>query len=570
MKILLVEDHAADAAVLSAQLEKLGHVVTVCEDGRSALDKYGDALPELLITAVAVPGIDGFALTQAIQQRAAPRWQPVIMIAGACDETLQTRAIEAGVDSFFSKPVAIPSLAARLAVIARLLKMQEEAATQLTQLSRYLAAEEEDLRIARHLIEHQMSPDGASQHDDPAVQTWQRSCNRLGGDMVAVSRAPSGVLHVMLADASGSGLAAYVSLLPIIAPFHRMTGKGFPLATIVRELNHKVRQALPAERSVAAQLVAVDTREGIVSVWNGGMPGAFMLDGFGRHFRAFALHHAPLGSLDDAAFQDHLEQHSFTRGEQFVMVSDGLLEAQGKLGTEGNRFGLQGLTDTLIGLPRSQRRAEVIATLEAHLDGRAPEDDVTFVLVDCEKEAVAQTVVLPRLASTRHAGNWRFELQIDANELGHLDVVPLLLDVAGQFHTTRERSGELFVILSELFNNALDHGVLKLDSKLKLAPDGMETWLQLRGERLAQLEEGEIGLVVEQIVETGRAWLRIRCRDSGPGFDVNATQQRLDQQAMSANPLPFGRGLALVKSMAQRVDYSADGNEVTVVLALDA
>jgi len=194
---------------------------------------------------------------------------------------------------------------------------------------------------------------------------------------------------------------------------------------------------------------------------------------------------------------------------------------------------------------------------------------MTLVLVDCEKEAAAQTLVQPRQTRLRDAGNWRFELQLDANELGHLDVVPLLLDVAGQFQMTRERSGELFVILSELFNNALDHGVLRLDSQLKLSPDGMESWLQLRGERLAQLEEGEIGLVVEQIVEAGRAWLRIRCRDSGPGFDVIATHAKLEQQIQSANPLPFGRGLALVRSMAQRLDFSANGNEVTVVLALD-
>ncbi len=566
MKILLVAGHAADAALLSGQLQKLGHAVTVIENDRAALDYYGDALPDLVISDAAAPGIDGFALTQALQQRAAPRWQPVIIIAAEFDEALQTRAIEAGADAFFSKPMAISGLAARLDILARLLKIQEDAAARLTQLSRYLAAEEEDLRIARHLIEHQMSPDGASQRDDPAVQTWQRSCNRLGGDMVAVSRAPSGVLHVMLADASGSGLAAYVSLLPIIAPFHRMTEKGFPLATIVRELNHKVRQALPGDRRVAVQLVAVDTREGIVSVWNGGMPGAFMLDGFGQDFREFSGHHAPLGTLDDAAFQDHLEQHSFTRGEQLVMVSDGLLEAGNAAGV---RFGAQGLIDTLVGLPRSQRRGEVIAALEAHLGDRHPDDDMTLVLVDCEKEATAQTAVQPRLTSTRHAGNWRFELQLDANELGHLDVVPLLLDVAGQFQTTRERSGELFVILSELFNNALDHGVLQLDSQLKLSPDGMEAWLQLRGERLAQLEEGEIGLVVEQIVEAGRAWLRIRCRDSGPGFDVIATHEKLEQQTQAANPLPFGRGLALVRSMAQRLDFSANGNEVTVVLALD-
>lgn len=425
-----------------------------------------------------------------------------------------------------------------------------------------LAAEEEDLRIARQLIERQLAHDGLWQIDDPAVQYWRLVCARAGGDALSVARAPDGALHVLFADAGG-GLSASVCLLPIIAPFRRMTEKGFPLATIVRELNHKARQALPVNRPVAAQLVAVDNREGAISIWNGGMPPAFVLDGFGRHCREFPLRHAPLGMRDDDEFDDRIEQHAFTRGEQLVMVSDGLLEAPGP---EGKRFGERGLSETLVGLPRSQRRDEVAATVEAHLGGRELDDDMTLVLIDCEQEATAQAVSRSWPARAHHPGGWRFDLRLGANELGHLDVVPLLLHVAGQFDAARERSGELFVILSELFNNALDHGVLRLDSRLKLSPDGMETWLLLREERLARLDAGEIQLSVEQLVETDHVWLRIHCRDSGPGFDARAALDRPVDAVGVADALPFGRGLALVRSIADRIEFNANGTEVTVLM----
>lgn len=570
MKVLLVEDRAADALQIAEVFRQLGHGVSVAKNGETALDHYIKQRPDLVATGVFVPGIDGFALTQTIQELAAPRWQPVIFISGACDEELQARALEVGGDAFFVKPLSVPSLAARLEVIGRLLKMQQDAEARLAQLGRYLAAEEEDLRIARHLIEHQLAGDNPRRLQDPAVQHWHQPCSGLGGDMLSFSRAPNGVLHVMLADASGSGLAAYVSLLPIIAPFYRMTEKGFPLATIVRELNLKVRQALPANRVVAAQLAAVDTREGIVSLWNGDMPAAFMLDGFGHHFQEFTLVHAPLGALDDALFDDRIEQHAFARGEQLVMVSDGLLEA---LGPDGARFGEQGLADALVGLPRSQRLAEVTAALGAHLCEQAAVDDLSLVLIDCEKEAAPVAASPPKALPMRHPGNWCFTLRLGANELGHLDVVPLLLNVADQFQATRERGGELFVILSELFNNALDHGVLRLDSQVKLAPDGMEGWLQMREERLAALSEGEIKLSVEQLIEADRVWLRIRCRDSGPGFDVRGTlhQAKAKPRADAASsPLPYGRGLALVQHMAHGLDFNECGNEVTVLLGLIA
>lgn len=567
MKILLVEDRVADAAALSAELRQLGHEVSLSLSGDDALIHIDRQQPDLVIASAVLPGLDGFSLTQKILQRATSRWQPVILLADTVDPAIQARALEAGADACFSKPPPLGLLKARLAMIERMVLMRLETETRLTLLDRYLAAEEEDLRMARHLIEHQMAPDGKGKLDDPAVQYWQRTCTRLGGDMVAVSRAPSGVLHAMLADARGSGLSAYVSLLPIIAPFQRMTAKGFPLPTIARELNRKVRQSLPSERSVAVQMIAVDQRENIVSAWNGGMPTAVTLDGLGQHFQEFALCHPPLGALDDDAFDDRIEQHGYAAGDQVVMVSDGLLDC---VGVTGERFGEQGLAQALVGLPRRQRRAEVAASLAAHLGSVQPDDDLTLVLIDCDQKAAAPDEAIALPPRRRHPGSWHFELHLGANELGHLDVVPMLLNITGQFDSTQEISGKLFVILSELFNNALDHGVLRLDSRLKLAPDGMETWLLLREERLAMLREGEIRISVDQFVESGQIWLRVCCRDSGPGYDIRAILEQVarDQGSPGGHVLPYGRGLALLQAMAYSIDFGPSGNDVKVLLAV--
>lgn len=567
MRILLVDASSAEAQSTAGVFRQCGHTVTIVDSGARAIEHYSGQSPDLVVAHAGVAGIDALALSQTIRASAAPRWQPIIFVADEHDLPGLMRALEIGVDAVLVKPISPAALAARLAVIEQLLKLQRDAEVRSIQLGRYLAAEAEDLRIARHLIEHQLAGDNPHRLEDPAVQHWHQRCAELGGDMLSCCRAPNGVLHAMLADARGSGLAAYVSLLPIIAPFYRMTEKGFPLATIVRELNLKVRQVLPENRAVAVQLVAVDPREGIVSLWNGDMPAACMLDGFGRHFQEFSLSHPALGVVADEQFDDRVEQHAFTRGEQLVMVSDGLLDAPG---TDGTRFGAQGLSAALLGLPRSQRLAEAAAAVHVHLAGRAPADDISLVLIDCEQEAASPTVQPQKSAQSRHPGSWRFSLCLGANELCHLDVVPLLLNVTGQFDTTRERGGELFVILSELFNNALDHGVLRLDSRLKLSPDGMEAWLRMREECLSVLDAGEIKLSVEQVVEAGQVWLRIRCRDSGPGFDVGATILQADaQRSGMPSVLPYGRGLALVRHIAHTVDFNDAGNEVTVLLALD-
>jgi hypothetical protein len=437
----------------------------------------------------------------------------------------------------------------------------------MTSTATALAVEDDELlHIVRHLVGQQSEQAGKA---DPAVESWSVACNKLSGDLVLTARTPSKVLHVLLVDAGHHGIGAYLSLLPIISPFQRMTEKGFSAGTIARELNRKVRQTLPANRYIKAQLAAIDIREGIVSVWNGGMPTGLMVDGFGQHFKQFNLMHAPLGQLDDDSFDDLVELHAFLRGEQLVLVSDGLLDAHHP---GVGRFGERGVADTLFGLPRSRRRDELVAALNTHLAGHAPPDDMTLVLVDCEQEGLAtQSAGGAAKRQEREPGNWSFSLRLDAHELGHLDVVPLLLGVTAQFPLTEGRSGDLFVILSELYNNALDHGILGLDSKLKALPDGMEIWLQQREERLAALEEGLIEIHVAQELADGATWLRIQCRDSGPGFDLGEMLARGRERMSDLSPglMPFGRGLAMVERISQGIELSCAGSEILVKWRLD-
>ena len=76
---------------------------------------------------------------------------------------------------------------------------------------------------------------------------------------------------------AGHGLAASLNVLPVTAPFYRMTERGFGIDAIAREINSKVRALLPVDRFIAATLVAVNFRERYVTVWNGGNPGPLLV-----------------------------------------------------------------------------------------------------------------------------------------------------------------------------------------------------------------------------------------------------------------------------------------------------
>ena len=144
MKILLVEDNPDDLLSSRRELEAAGHEVIGAENGTLALRLYEEVSPDLVITGIYMPGMDGFSLTRAIQQSAAPRWQPVIFLSSHRDDGLQARALQSGADSYIVKPVAIEVLDAKLQAIGRLLEMQRQAEERAYELERYYAVEEED------------------------------------------------------------------------------------------------------------------------------------------------------------------------------------------------------------------------------------------------------------------------------------------------------------------------------------------------------------------------------------------------------------------------------------------
>jgi CheY-like chemotaxis protein len=575
MKVLLVDDNAQDLQHEMDGLVERGYEIVAAANGGDALTLFDHHRPDVVLTDIFLPGLDGFALVSAIRERMGAKWEPVIFLSGHHDDELQVRAMEVGADAYLIKPVSAAVLDAKLRSLGRLISIQRQAEERAQALERYRAIEEEDRRIARYLIDRLVN---SSKLNDPALHHWLLPANDFSGDIIAAARTPANVLHVLLADGTGHGLAASINVLPIAPPFYSMTEKGFAIDTIARELNAKVRQFLPRERFVAATLASIDFREGIIKLWNGGNPEAVLIDAAGHPAHVFSESEVPLGVMEDDEFNPMLESVKFSEGAQLVAFSDGLLEASGP---NGVAFGHENIAATLLAATAPTRLVELQNRVAAHLNGAAAHDDISLVLVDCRQTELPALSHGAGLASPGSAftssptqparvGDWAFALRLGMADLRRLDVVPVLLNLANQFEDARLIGGELFVILSEFFNNALDHGLLRLDSRLKLSPDGMGVYLDQRAERLLGVGQGEVEISVGHVHAARGPALSIRCRDSGPGFDHAGRFAALRAVDSDEPPseLPFGRGLALALSLCDELRFNEAGNEVVAVLSL--
>ncbi len=154
---------------------------------------------------------------------------------------------------------------------------------------------------------------------------------------------------------------------------------------------------------------------------------------------------------------------------------------------------------------------------------------------------------------------WRFQLKLEGDSLRAFDPLILLNQMIAKSPVIYEKKSELYTILSELYSNALEHGLLRLESGIKNTISGMVAYYQARIDRLKALEQGSIYIEVQfEGTQLKSGWrLKIIFEDTGNGFEYQ--QQQPDSKNF------FGRGMTLLYALCDSVRFSGQGNRVEII-----
>jgi CheY-like chemotaxis protein len=102
--VLVVDDNPINLELVKVVLEAAGHVVRQAGSGSGALAAVQQETPDLVLTDIGLPGMDGYALLKALRNGpAAPI--PVVALTAYAMEGDEQRAVEAGFDGYFTKPI---------------------------------------------------------------------------------------------------------------------------------------------------------------------------------------------------------------------------------------------------------------------------------------------------------------------------------------------------------------------------------------------------------------------------------------------------------------------------------
>jgi len=128
-RILVVDDNASVAGLMSQLLTMRGYEVVVAADADQAEAEVQRQLPDLILSDVRMPGKSGYDLCRDLKGDPATRLIPFILITGLTDGAEKLRGIEAGADDFLNKPVLAEELTARVKSLLRVKEFTDELET---------------------------------------------------------------------------------------------------------------------------------------------------------------------------------------------------------------------------------------------------------------------------------------------------------------------------------------------------------------------------------------------------------------------------------------------------------
>lgn len=555
-KVLIADDNNTDRLLLKTILKKQGYEVVIACDGVEAVEVFEEHRPGIVLLDALMPRMDGFEAAEKIKKLANEEFIPVIFLTSLQDADALVRCLNAGGDDFLSKPYNSIILEAKLSAFVRMREMHRTVRKQRDEIAennRRLLREQEVAKRVFDKVAHEGCLDASN------IKYALSPIAMFNGDVTLAGVGPSGNLMVLLGDFTGHGLDAAIGAMPMAQTFYTMLAKGFSLQDILREINLKLHDILPVGVFCCAIVADIDFKAGALKVWNGGLPDCIIYRPSNKNMAPLKSRHLALGINANKDFNDAVEAYEVEPGDRLYMWSDGIHEVKNE---RAQMFGEHGL---LTVFKENQCPDKLFSELNIGVNSFLAEgalnDDISLVEVEIV-EAEEFTVQFPEFVGGQEVGprDWGLSYELRPDTLKGFDPLPMLLRVLMDIPFLRSFGGHIYTVMSELYANALEHGVLGLASNLKDSAEGFSEYYRLRQERLSQLDGGLITIQLHYKGTLTGGELNIEVEDSGKGFDYhNRLVEVADDDRYS------GRGINLLRSLCHSIEYFGNGNTARAV-----
>lgn len=397
LRILIVDDSAAQRRVLMLSLKRGGYMVTEADSGDAALALCKEGDFDIVLSDWMMPGMTGLEFCRAF--RALPRegYGYFILLTSKSEKGEIADGLDAGADDFLSKPVSPGELRARLRAGERVLGMQAELVEKnrlvgatLRQLQKVYDSLDRDLREARKL-QQTLVRERYRDFGRGEVSALLRPSGHVGGDLVGFFPINASRIGLYSIDVSGHGVASAMMTARLaglltgaspetnIALTKQPSGQcnALPPEQVAARLNRMMFEDIQVDQYFTLAYAEVDLLTGRIDLVQAGHPYPAILRVGGRvdYIGEGGL---PIGLIAGATY--HRVEEQLFPGDRLFLVSDGVTECPSP---DGEELGEEGLTRILRDNHKAQNGVLLDALVQGllqHFGGEDFPDDVSGTL----------------------------------------------------------------------------------------------------------------------------------------------------------------------------------------------
>lgn len=541
ISILCVEDDPVSSTIICKMLEPYFARIYTAENGAEGLRQFHLLQPELIVTDLMMPVVDGIEMLREI--RKSDQKTRVVLMTASLDYTHLVEAINLGVSKFLPKPLYLTQVQQAIFGVVRELYLErvaERARQQEVELlqyrNRYHSSQVELAQAKeRHIVINQFKQQflAAEQGGGWLTDIVQHSRDIMSGDSYSIVAGANNTLLVFLADAMGHGLSASVTSMLVTSFFNHAVQKANRKGMDFKRLSENTLEFaagnLLEDEVFCGLLLELDPARQMLRCACFGMPALLMVRG-GQVERQRGAN-PPVSSYTTSLL---FQEFSLEGVSDILLATDGLSEAVSRDG----------------GWYRDHLEADLLATATAgELFERYKQT--------CADDEHADDITIIRLSAIG-AGGGKHEYQYRCP--GSLEGINRLqaqvrLQLEGFIHDA-ETLDMLDLAMSEALLNAFEHGCLKMGA------DKRRLILDDEYDRLVAAADNDrvegVSVVLTVVPRGNRLQIWLELTDPGAGYDDGQT-------VYGAVDAPAGRGLVIMRRSVDLVRRNSVGNRLVLM-----
>jgi sigma-B regulation protein RsbU (phosphoserine phosphatase) len=367
-KILLVEDEFNIAKLFIYNLSKAGFECQHANNGREALDFAHKNKPDIIISDVMMPEMDGFEFRKKLLEDDELKSIPFVFLTakGAEDDILQGFDLE--IEDYIIK-TSSPKVV--IAKVSAILKSLEKERVKIV----------DEVQKAADSMGAKVVPDEAPRFNGFKIKHWHLPFKNVpGGDFIDYIKIDDDNLVILLGDVMGKRwgawyfAVAYAGYVRSATRFVLESGKENRPSQILHKVNEAVfNDERISEVFITLSVLVLDRKNKIVRYSGAGdLPIVF------KSNEAQLIHSTGLllGFNKSGQYEDH--EFKIKSGDEIYIVTDGITEARNK---EGELYGHERLVKFIDSIGSNEEPVEKMKSEILGFSGGELEDDVSFIAI---------------------------------------------------------------------------------------------------------------------------------------------------------------------------------------------